>query len=411
MKYNLIHVLSDQELYTPLVLSQVFEQAVSQQQISGTEKPSKVEIWIPIPVRFLFLSRFRKHKKYLKNRFGNIKIRFFPGINRLKGFPIKNQLLVNRKKLEDTPCIFHFRGDTLLQDFWFLKTKYNKDRFVADIRGIWPAEKLLLDGVEVWKSSEIDKYPIAQSLVDNLSKNLTFADAVTTVSPNLKSWIGELDKGNKPVWVVPCSVKFSSDFAGDEMSKEEMLPRTTYTLGYLGGTAPYQNLEDMVLPLFKKLVGLDSNIRLIFITHQPDKMLSLIQQAAINKNRFQIVSVSQELVRKELGKLDLGFLIRKPNLVNSMAQPVKLGEYLGAGVPVCIEGDLGGMNFNSEAILSVSLLHKGVENAANKILDFLKHTDRRERKEKALMAAKDYFSWDKNIMIHRSNYIKVLNRF
>lgn len=410
LRYNLIHVLSSQELYTPLVLSQVFEQVASQQSQKGDSGPVHAEIWVPIPLRFLISSKFIEYRSYLRRRFKNIKIRFLPGIDRLKGYPISNQIRYYRKSLKGLPCIFHFRGDTLIKSFCFIKQFYPQDRFVVDVRGIWPAEKLLLDGIEIWKLDEIYQHATSKDIQHQLRGNLAFADGITAVSTDLVNWASSLNPDGKLNWVVPCSINFSPESTRENSLVKQSLDHENFVIGYMGGTAPYQNLEDLLFPLFKQLLEADLDILVKLITHQPKEMVALLTKSGISTERVEIVSVSQEKVKAAISILDLGFLIRKPNLVNSMAQPVKIGEYLGAGVPVCIEGDLGGLHIESSAILGVSLMANGNEVTARQIIDYLRASSRAERSQKAFETAQQNFSWNKNIHIHRENYLKLLNQ-
>lgn len=403
--YGLIHVINFQEFYTPLVLSQVFEQAAIQQTEEGEYQPQLVQVWVLVPMRMVLDRKFKKYNNYLCRRFLNLNIQYFYGIDRLFGFPQKKFLYKARKSLGNLPFIFHFRGDDLLTEIAWIKDKFPNDKFVADIRGIWPAERLLLDNVEILNQDELFKYPISEKLTRKLVDNLKFADGLSTVSSSLLTLVKSLSSFQKRSWVVPCSIKLNPETELQTFKTSD----STFTIGYLGGTAVYQNLEDLVLPLLKEVASLSDKVKFLFITHQPEQMYQMIEKVGLPKNRFQIKSVSQDQVHQELEKMDLGMLVRKQNLVNNVAQPVKIGEYLGAGVPVCIEGSLGGLDLNSEAILRLDIAHSGLTKAATEVLNFITKTDPKTRRKAAIACANERFSWNDNIKIHRRNYINLIS--
>lgn len=406
LKYNLVHILNFQEFYTPLVLSQVFEQASVQILESGENSPIGVQVWVLLPLRVIVDNRFNDYRLYLNSRFSNLKILYFFGINRLSSFPQKILLNNARKSLGIWPCIFHFRGDDLLEKLSWIKVKFNSDKFVADIRGIWAAERLLIDNIEIIHKDELFKFSVSNDLLKTMIENLKFSDGLTAVSGSLLILIKSISCYNKRSWVVPCSVKLESECNIPRQVKNGSF---SFVLGYLGGTAVYQNLEDLILPLLNEVALLSDKVQFLFITHQPGKMLQIIEKSGLPLNRYQIKSVNQDQVHNELKNIDLGMLIRKYNLVNSVAQPVKIGEYLSAGVPVCIEGNMGGLNLDSEAILRLDITNSGLKMAASEILNFLESKNLDRIKTTAFILAKEKFSWSNNIKIHRSNYIKLLS--
>ncbi len=401
--YVLIHVVNFQEFYTPLVLSQVFDQANIQLHKKNEISPDTVEVWIPVPLRVWFDFKFLKYKKTLQERFPKLTIRFLSGIDRLKGFPSKQLISQARRKYKSTCCIFHFRGDDLLASWDFLKQTYPKDKFVVDVRGLWAAEKLLLEGIEIFDIAELQEYESSKFLVNRLITNIKYSDALTTVSINLLHTLKEMSGYTKPMWVVPCCVRVEP--LGDKANTSlGQIP----TIGYLGGTAVYQNLADLVFPLFADILKI-RKVNILILTHQPEVMTDLIKNSSISSDSIVIKSLPQEKVSEELINMDLGFLTRRNNLVNRVAQPVKIGEYLSAGVPVCVEGDLGGLDQITKGVLHLNIEEEGFIKSAQKVVDYLEKTTSIQRRKDAHESATQFFSWEKNIRIHQKNYTKLLN--
>jgi hypothetical protein len=123
---------------------------------------------------------------------------------------------------------------------------------------------------------------------------------------------------------------------------------------------------------------------------------------------FEILSITQSEVASHLSEMDLGLMIRKINLVNLVAQPVKIGEYLAAGVLVVLQKGLGGVSHSIESqFLQVDLERFEIQTEVGKVIDFLKNSTRADRRKKALELANE-FSWKKNTKIHRENYLELI---
>lgn len=404
-KYNLIHVLSYQEYRTPLVRVQLFEQADIQQSIKGEGSPNAVEVWIVVPFRSYWDSFFKSYIKNLRHTFPRLPIRILGGADRLSNFPQTQLMFYFRKSFGQLPVIFHFRGDDLLSSFSRIKSKYPQDRFVADIRGLWPAEFLLNRNKVVFNEVELLNDSSAALLVSEMVQNLKYADGLSTVSDELGRVIKKLSGSEKNSWTVPCAIPENTISEKNPITSSQQL-----LIGYLGGTAPYQHLPDLVLPFMDCLIKLNPQVKLRFITHQPDELRKIISRFAWEEEKFEIFSVAQKLVQNYLRDLDLGLLIRKKNLVNQVAQPVKVGEYLAAGVPVLAQTKLSGLcPLDYPGILEKEFEGNPMGKIAEEILTWLTTTPRDERSLLALESAKK-LTWEQMITRHRHHYQQILNQ-
>lgn len=412
-KFDLYFVCHETEFMTPLVASQIFEQAEIQHKQNHQNGIGKIKVLIPISLRNFWDPGFRNYKKILQKRFPNLFIHLIPGLGRLNYFPRKKQIQNLRKSSQSPKVLWHFRGDTSIAEFAFIKAFFPQDKFIVDIRGIWPAEKLLELGTEVMEVAELYQHEISERLIVELKENLILADAICSVSPKLLSWTLALLKGKKQGWIVPCSTKVSQrelKYFEEYQQGFEFL-KDRWTIGYLGGTAAYQNLDELVLPFMKTMTELEDKVFLLFITHQKEALLQKLVKAGIDDAKFAIVSAPQDKVVDYARMFDIGLLIRRYNLVNAMAQPVKLGEYLAASVPVLLEKKLGGvlaLEIEVPSLLRISFQNGDFNQEAVCCLDFLNNTSRRQRKENALSLASDYFSWENNVKVHYQNYLTLL---
>jgi hypothetical protein len=98
---------------------------------------------------------------------------------------------------------------------------------------------------------------------------------------------------------------------------------------YLGGTSRWQMAKETLL-LYSDISKTYSSTLLI-ITNDEDYFNSLINQLKIVDSVI-VKSVNQDEVHSLLKECDFGFLLRENHIINTTASPIKMLEYLGAGV-------------------------------------------------------------------------------
>jgi len=404
MPYRLVFVVLWQDVLLPLVQSQTFDQAQSQSETRGENKPQSVEVWVLTPLRYCIDRQSRNQIARLRRRCPGIVIRLIPEVNRLNDFPSG---LVSRWHAQgNLPIVFHFRGEASLLKFAVQYQRRNVDRFVVDVRGYWPAEFLFQHGFEESAQAPENLRQTHDRFKSDLVKALQMADGIVTVSENLKTLLHELAGSEKPSHVIPCCVRSLADRSHrDRIRQELQVGVEERLLVYSGGYARYQHLEDLTIPLFKQLLA-DPQVRVLIISQDMQRIEAIVNQIAPElRSRFIFKSVPQEEVAKLLTACDLGFLIRKETLVNKVAQPVKVGEYLSAGVPVCVEGEVGGV---TDLLLSkdagVSIRISGVEDWSFEVLRILEFLNEQHSSQAAELASL-VFLWPKAVERQRRLYL------
>lgn len=107
---------------------------------------------------------------------------------------------------------------------------------------------------------------------------------------------------------------------------------------YVGGTQVWQSVDDIVSAITARLS--DS----IFTVLTPDVgyFQKKLKERGINPSRVDIRSVPPDQVQSILAKQDFGFLLRNDSVVNRVACPTKLLEYLAADViPILDSPEIG----------------------------------------------------------------------
>lgn len=107
------------------------------------------------------------------------------------------------------------------------------------------------------------------------------------------------------------------------------------------GTIVSWQMFDEIVNLFKIFKSIEKRAFFLVATPHRDEALNILTEKEISNKDFLI----ETAVGNELGDLliqgDFGVLLREPNLINSVASPIKFSEYLAAGLPLIISHGIG----------------------------------------------------------------------
>lgn len=413
--YSLVHITVDGEYRAPLVASQLFDQAEWQARDRGADAPDKVEAWILGAMREYTDATAQEKLRSLVERCPNISVRMINGIGRLGYFPMVQLMKIYRRRLGKKPVIYHCRGESAAQ--WGLRMRdlFPGDKVVLDVRGYWPAEKLYERGIEYPEKATGADRTLYNTLLDHLTKTISKVDGVTTVSDALRTLLIETAGATAGCAVVPCCV--STVVPGDR--REEL--RNSWGVGkdeivvvYSGTTAAYQHLEDLTIPFMKALMEADSKIRLAFFSSQIDKITMMLQNAGLDIERVLLKKFRQDEVGSALSACDAGILIRKPTLVNRVANPVKIAEYLAAGLPIIIEKGVGGVadEMFGKGVLKGVNLTTSEANVSDQVAETLSwlNGDLAGKRSAVQDYVRTVYLWSAAIHVSRALYQRVLKK-
>lgn len=104
---------------------------------------------------------------------------------------------------------------------------------------------------------------------------------------------------------------------------------------YSGSLARWQRLEH-TLQLVRAFSERNcSDTRMIILTaERKESALALLLSSGLKKDQVHVFSVDNAAVPQYLSAADVAFLLRDDTLLNRVASPTKLGEYLACGLPV-----------------------------------------------------------------------------
>jgi len=206
----------------------------------------------------------------------------------------------------------------MLRNTWFL-LPFFKGRFILDAHGVVPEE------IRYFESKNFMYYTayMAEKMIF-LHKNATII-CVTNAMKNhfaqkYKDYRGEF----KVYGIFPENLNVENL---NEIEEKEVSNQITVL--YSGSSSGWQNI-DLMLELIEK--NQQPNVYYIILTAEVETFQTKIAKYQINKDRLLIKSVSPGELFAYYTKADYGFILRDDQIVNRVANPTKLIEYLYFGV-------------------------------------------------------------------------------
>ena len=137
--------------------------------------------------------------------------------------------------------------------------------------------------------------------------------------------------------IVPSSIKEIS-FDLLKTSKKQL---DKISVIYSGGVAKWQNIELMIESVAKQK---QSNIEYIFLVNDPDYVKEKSEEYGIS-TKIKILSVMPDQLGVYYSMADYAFILRDNTVVNNVANPTKLIEYLNYGIlPIVLCDNIGDFN-------------------------------------------------------------------
>lgn len=190
-------------------------------------------------------------------------------------------------------------------------------RVITDMHGVVP-EEMRLSG-QRWLSRILS---LTERIVVKRSAALVFVSQAMRRHFEVK-YRRPLDRS----YVIPILTK------GGPNPSSARDPRTVI---YAGGLQPWQRIDQML----DAVVAAEGRFRFLFLTGEPEKLKMLLQKRAIRE--VEVDSVPGERVPQYLQRASLGFILRDDSIINRVACPTKLIEYLRSGVIPIVEQPLIG---------------------------------------------------------------------
>lgn len=224
-----------------------------------------------------------------------------------------------------------------------------------------------------------------------------------------------IDKFNvsAPIEVIPCCVdteKFQTFGLDREKYRNELgLGAEEKLLVYVGKIGE-RYLVSEIFGFFKAASDRIKNLRILIISNDAKNDFDRIAESEkVGEKAYFVRSASFGQVRQWLSAADAGIALIKNSESERGASPIKIGEYLAAGLPVVISNDIGDVSsLIREKNIGTTVENYSVktyEEAADNLEKLWKSSDLVS--ERCRRAANDYFSLE---MVGIPKYIKVYER-
>lgn len=200
---------------------------------------------------------------------------------------------------------------------------YWLSKVITDLHGVVP-EELQYEG---------KKYlPLVYSLIERIavSKSISLVYVTNSMKRHIQQKYGRLTSDDRTIAILPKAEGTPDEILGSNRSADQVI--------YAGGLQAWQNV-----PLMLEAAGRQDKLSYVFLTGDPDKLQEAIAANSISKS--VCFSVSPDAVSRYYLGSTYGFVLRDPVLLNRVACPTKLVEYMYWGViPIVLTPEIGDFN-------------------------------------------------------------------
>jgi glycosyltransferase involved in cell wall biosynthesis len=230
---------------------------------------------------------------------------------------------------------------------------FPRSRLLLDLRGVFVHELVLRGAVR--------EGGILHCMLAWMEcQSLIFSDHILCVSEQLTWYVTQTLGREKATSVIPCCV--DSEFFDLNPAGQRALARSLglvdkFVVVYAGSLTSW-NLLGPMLDTFASMRQKQPSAHFLFMTPAIEQARDTFRQRGLPDEWYTVMSVSHQGIKDYIALGDVALLLREDNLVNRVASPVKLGEYLACGVPVLVTpcvGDLSELVVQHRVGLAVAL--------------------------------------------------------
>jgi len=228
--------------------------------------------------------------------------------------------------------IIHVRSYLPMTIALLYKLFNRKFKLVFDPRGLYAEE------LEYYKGKSI-----ASSIFKWLEKYfIRYSDAVVAVSNSMTNYFATAYTGSaNKIYAIPTFAQIAS--AGHKglvpNIRENFGWKNETLLCYSGSMEGWQCFEEIVY-IFSILRTHSSRFRFVFLSRSAQEMRKKIGDR-IPVDSYVVYSASPADLPNYLAQCDYGFLVRKPHVINKVAAPIKVKDYLLAGLRLVVTSEVG----------------------------------------------------------------------
>jgi hypothetical protein len=350
--------------------------------------------------------RFLHHHNKLKKEFDVVIIKtrnlsFFPKIfNQI--IQVLPQLFLKAKRKNFS--YFHARGYLPAIILHYLK-KFLSIKYIFDMRGVYIDELMLLHNmteknpkIKLWRHFE--------------KKAIESSELSVVVSKPFAKYVKDVDPQNE-VFIIKNSIV-------KDVLEEEVYNAIRYEIRtklgiennqvwiYSGSAYKWQQIPQMI-SMFK--VASENNTDLYFLMicrDNTEQIEHIFSELSIPSEKYNIISLEPESVKKYLIAGDVGILLRERSVINEVSDPLKFVEYLHAGLLVIISKSIG----DTEEIVTKHklgfVLESFEKSDLRKCLESLNMMLKNRNPIEIIKTAMTIYDFDKSLSLYSDCYQKLM---
>lgn len=258
---------------------------------------------------------------------------------------------------------------------------------VYDVRGLGYQETFLHRGKK-------DLFYLAMKLLEKLAARN--AERLVCVSKGLGLWIEEECRRHDYELIPCCSPSppaYPSQGDRVRLRGQFQFSEADLILCYNGGADAWQKI-DVILGLFASLAEMNSRFKFVVLTNQVDIMRAEIEKAGLPPDRVLVLSCTNSEVFEIMPMCDAGVILRDDILLNNVASPIKVGEYLACGLPVILSEGIGDYSTTLPAAgVGLLLENNDIVRNAGKVEKFLTSLEGHKVRSNCLEFHRSHLHW------------------
>jgi glycosyltransferase involved in cell wall biosynthesis len=321
-------------------------------------------------------------------------------------------LALARERFSRDELIFHCRGPQATLSAARARKYLKKGRVIFDVRGASAFEAIHRQGFP-WRenlSAAAEKaweYGLAE---DRAAAQA--ADELFVVSPGLKRYATDyLGVAAERVTIVPSCVAGPSYSAENRRAaRKRWAARDDAPILLYSGRLGPERLPQLMFRLFRAMLDKNPAAKLVILSYlnQLNNLTDLREAAGVPETAIIVDELSRDEVIKTLPGADVAAIFLEPALRFQLAVPIKLAEYLGAGLPLVVNNVFEWIpDLIKERGIGWTLDHEGPEEALKQTAQTICRSvaqDRAGLRERALATCEEHFVWPRYIPAMRRAY-------
>ena len=290
---------------------------------------------------------------------------------------------------------------------YICKKKY-KISYYMDYHGVAPEEFLLTN-----KALGRINYSYYKKMERNA---LESADGIVCVSNRFREYItSNFNVNPNQIIIAPSCIEINrigySESIRKTVRKKLKIENDYKVIVYAGGCGHW-HCDDQIIQLFGKIYKKYNTIYFIFLTNQSNhtKIIQNFTEANIPKTNYFVGYAPNEKIPEYYSASDFGIIIRNNSIINKVASPTKVIEYMASGLGIISTSNIGDI----EDLPATSFLEKYEKLCdrnydTKKIIQFIeKGYDREKNLNICKTFLKNEYTWES--MANRYRYLFSLKK-